>query len=143
MMLNINPTCCQKQRSMVPRTSQDPPTWSQDSPKATHFGAKLAPRPSILEPRWPRWPQDPPFLSQDGPKVPYPGAKMAPRPPILEPRWPQGPPSWSKDGPKTPQIAAKRAQDSAEGPAPQRRAPNAIGVTQMRGPHPGEGPQMR
>ena len=98
------------QRSMLPKTL---PTWCPGPPKIPQLGAKMATRPSNLEPRWS---QDPRTWSQDGHKTPKTSqleAKMAPRPPNLELRWSQDTPTWSHDGPKTPQLGA---QDSPKTP---------------------------
>ena len=85
MMPNINLTCCQKHPKMVPKTSQDPPTWSQDGPKTPKLD--------------PRCVQDPQL-----------GAKMAPRHPKLEPRWPQERPSRAKMRPRCFQDGLPRVQ---------------------------------
>ena len=73
-----------KQTNMMPKTSQH---GAQDP----QLGAKMAPRPPNLDPRWP---QDPP----DGPKTLQLGANMAPRPPNLEPRWLPDPQFGAKNG---------------------------------------------
>ena len=72
-------------------------------------GAKMAPVPSNLEPRWP---QDLASWSQDGQTTPQLGAKMTRGPLFLEPRWHQDPQlgaqidhdstTWRGDAPKTP-----------------------------------------
>ena len=82
MMPNINLTCCQKHLNMLPKTPQDPPTWSQDGLKNPQLSAKMASRTFNLEPRWPPRRQHGAKMT----KIRQLGAKMAPKFPNLEPK---------------------------------------------------------
>ena len=99
-------------------------------PKTLQLGAKMAPRPSNLEPRWP---QDPP----DGPKTLQLGANMAPRPPNWEPRWPQDHPNSSQDTPKSSNFDPRWSQPAPrpfnlEPTCPPRAPTSSQNASQLR-----------